>query len=80
MSEGRYEPDVQHPRLAIEVKSRQSLPKWLLEATMQATLAARAEQLPVVVLHLVGTRHGDDLVVMTLDDFRVFVQEKYELV
>lgn len=62
-------PDVAHRWLSIEVKSRESLPKWLLEAMSQARAAAGISQLPIVVLHEVGTRHANDLVVLRLADF-----------
>lgn len=44
-------PDVAHPCLAIEVKQRQRLPRWLLLALRQAEEAAGPGQTPVVVLH-----------------------------
>ena len=63
-------PDVRHPWLAVEVKSRESIPKWLTGAMAQARAAASTTQLPIVVLHEVGQRHDADLVVLTLRDFR----------
>jgi len=65
-------PDVAHPWLAVEVKSRQRLPAWLREALAQAVAAARDGQLPIVVLHQCGERHDDDLVVVTLQDFQAW--------
>lgn len=50
-----------------------------LEAMLQATMAASPEQLPTVVLHVVGTRHADDLVVMTLDDFKKLTRTENQL-
>ncbi|MBI4319360.1 MAG: hypothetical protein HY675_12790 [Chloroflexi bacterium] len=67
---GRKGADIAHPWLSVEVKSRETLPHWLLEAMMQATMAASPEQLPLVILHGVGQHHADDLVVMTLADFQ----------
>ena len=43
-------------RPAVEVKPRQALPAWLLNAITQARRNAPAERLPVVVLHLAATR------------------------
>jgi hypothetical protein len=48
---GRPSPDVLSPQWAIEVKTRRSLPGWLLEALHQAEAGARATgRLPLVVL------------------------------
>jgi hypothetical protein len=62
-------PDVAHPWLSIEVKQRQRLPGWIIDALRQAAAAAAPEQLPVVVLHEHGQRYGDSLVVLRLADF-----------
>ena len=62
-------PDVAHPWLSIEVKSRRSLPAWLLNAMAQARAAATPHQLPIAVLHQDGDRHSSDLVLMALRDF-----------
>jgi hypothetical protein len=48
---GRRAPDVLSPSWAIEVKTRRSLPRWLLTAIAQAEEGARATgRLPLVVL------------------------------
>ncbi len=65
-------PDVAHPWLSIEVKTRRALPAWLREAMAQAVAAAQPDQLPVVVLHEVGDRHADDLVLLRLSDFKAW--------
>ncbi len=62
-------PDIEHPTLAVEVKSRKSLPIWLKVAVEQAEAAAKPPQLPIVVLHEDGRRYADALVVMRLKDF-----------
>jgi hypothetical protein len=50
---GRRAPDVLSPSWAIEVKTRRSLPRWLLEAIAQAEEGARATgRLPLLVLVL----------------------------
>lgn len=67
---GRKGADVAHPLLAIEVKSRATLPGWLRQAIGQAIAVASEGQLPVAVLHEVGTRHGADLVLLRLCDFK----------
>lgn len=63
------QPDVAHPLWGIEVKERQALPQWLLEAMQQARAAARGGQVAVVVLHQAGQRHSDDLAILRLADF-----------
>ncbi|MDW8059233.1 MAG: hypothetical protein RMK01_04085 [Thermomicrobium sp.] len=65
-------PDLTHPWLAVEVKSRQRLPQWLRSAMAQAVRTARPEQLPLVVLHQVGHRWTEDLVLLRLADFRAW--------
>ena len=62
-------PDIDHPTLSIEVKSRKRLPKWLEGAVAQAEAAAKQPQLPVAVLHQDGRRYQDALVVLRLKDF-----------
>jgi hypothetical protein len=61
---------VEHPLLSIEVKQRQRLPAWLLDALAQAEAAARDGKLPVVVLHQAGQRYDEALCVIRLDDLR----------
>ena len=62
-------PDVAHPLFAVEVKHRACLPLWLKTAMVQAVAAATPQQLPMVVLHEAGQRHGNDLVVMAMSEF-----------
>jgi len=61
--------DVILPWASVEVKERVSFPAWLIEAVGQAWGHAKKGQLPLVVLHTLGTRHGKDMVVMRLEDF-----------
>ena len=61
-------PDIAHPRLALEVKHRKTLPAWLLDAMNQADACAHANQIPVAILHLHGSRHDRDLCVLRLSD------------
>src|SRR5579883_356937 len=71
------QPDVRHPWLAIEVKHRRTLPRWLKDGVIQARRAAASasigQQLPIVVLHEHGSPHADDLVVLRLDDFEAWL-------
>jgi hypothetical protein len=66
---GRRGPDVLHPWLAIETKTRKRLPHWLTQAIEQAEAVATGDQLPVVILHEAGTRLSQALVLMRLADF-----------
>lgn len=56
--------------LCCEVKERQTPTRWLLALVAQAVRLAKPGQLPIGVLHFLGQRHDDDLVVMRLADFR----------
>lgn len=62
-------PDVEHPSLSIEVKSRKTLPAWLLDALEQAQAATDDRRLPVAVLHQDRKPYRDALVVVRLEDF-----------
>ena len=63
---GKAIADVISDWLSIEVKTRKTLPAWLLSAIEQAR---DDDRLSMVILHQVGQRHDDDLVVMRLTDF-----------
>ena len=64
-------PDVAHPWLSVEVKHRKSFPAWLDEALDQAAAASDGgKRLPVAILHEAGERHGRDVVLVRLADFR----------
>ena len=66
---GRNGTDIAYPRLAIEVKSRTSLPAAWREWMRQARAGAPEGRLPCVVMHEAGRRHDEDLVLMRLADF-----------
>jgi hypothetical protein len=61
-------PDVHHPDLSIEVKSRKTLPAWLEDALKQAEASARDGQLPVAVLHGRRRRYRNALVVLRVSE------------
>lgn len=70
-----YTPDIEHPWLAIEVKSFALLPPRVREAIEQAVKAAEwmkrkrgEDKLPVGILHLKNTDMGNSLVIMRLKD------------
>jgi hypothetical protein len=62
-------PEVEHPTLAIEVKSCRRLPGWLEEALEQAEASAKDGQLPIAILHQDSRRYADCLVVLPLKGF-----------
>ena len=66
---GEATPDVVTGRLAVEVKHRAKLPKWLLAAMAQSERNAPGDKLPVVVLHEKHQKHCQDLVVVRLAHF-----------
>ncbi len=62
-------PDVAHAWLSVEVKDREALPAWLVDALAQAEASAAPLQLPIAVLHQAGQRHDRALVVLRLGAF-----------
>lgn len=69
-------PDIKHPWLSPEVKSRKSTLLTLKEGMDQAAKSAAyskrqdgVERLPIVVYHVVGTHLDNAYVVMKLRDF-----------
>lgn len=62
-------PDVDHEDLAIEVKTRASLPGWLNEAMEQAEASSRDGRLPVAVIHEDWRGYKRALIVLRLGDF-----------
>lgn len=67
--------DVKARWVSAEVKHRQSLPAWFTEAMAQAKRHAEDGQLPIVVLHIEGQRHSENMVVMRLGDFQEWFGE-----
>ena len=70
-----WAPDVEHPWLAIEVKSWVHLPARIKEAVDQAEKAAawakrrrNSDRLPVAIIHATHTSFDNSLVVMRLKD------------
>lgn len=61
--------DRQWRHLALEVKHRKRLPKWLTAALEQATANAGPDQIPVVMLHEKQKVLADVLVVLRKADF-----------
>lgn len=64
---GRQELDGEHDWLAIEIKGRSSIPKWMVKGMAQAE--AGRPKLPVLVIHEKGTDYLDAHISMRLRDF-----------
>lgn len=62
-------PDIEHPTLSVEVKSRASFPAWLEDALRQAECSVQNGKTPAVVLHQDRKPYRDALVVIRLEDF-----------
>ncbi len=62
--------DVLTETYAVEVKHRKALPRWLLDAVVQARANAPEGKVPLVVLHEAGSRYEDSLVVIDLKTFQ----------
>ncbi len=73
---GVAQADVVTPALVVEVKHRQRLPQWLLEAVAQARAVAPPGKLPVVVLHQQRQRYTESLVVMRLSDLQALLEKE----
>ena len=71
---GAATPDVVTDRLAVEVKTRNSLPDWLSKGLAQADTNASDDKVPVLILHETGTRHDMDMCVMWLSDFEKLIE------
>lgn len=67
-------PDVEHSMLSIEVKSRKTLPAWLMDALEQAQAASVNGRLPVAVLHQDCKPYRDALVIVRLEDFANYLR------
>jgi hypothetical protein len=63
---GRGNIDIEHPWLAVEVKSRESLPEWFKNPLLQARQSAPEGRLPLVVWCEKG---GAKFVQFSLSDF-----------
>jgi hypothetical protein len=61
--------DVSTEAFSIEAKARGSLPAWLTKAMAQAVGHCPEGKLPMVVLHVLGARHDNDMVIIRLSDF-----------
>jgi hypothetical protein len=66
--QGTASPDVTTPLYAVEVKDRVALPAWITRGLATARGHASDKQVGILVLHAKGSR--DDLVVISMRDFR----------
>lgn len=83
-------PDVEHPWLAVEVKTTKRLPALIVKAMAQADASAEfcrrrtgKRKMPVVVIHQDRTPYGWSVVSLRLQDFRLLIGDEpsgYEVV
>jgi hypothetical protein len=67
---GEWRSDINVPGFAVEVKTRRTLPAWLVAAVAQSVRAAEEDETPIVVLSAVSQgRKADRYVVMRFQDF-----------
>lgn len=64
--------DVRHNVFAIEVKERKRVPKFFREILAQADRYNDGSKLSIGVLHELGARHDNDLVIVRLKDFAAY--------
>ena len=71
-----YAPDIDHEWMALEVKSRKTPLKLLVEMMAQAEASAAyskkktgVEKMPVGIYHVDNTPYGNSYVILRLDDF-----------
>lgn len=57
-------------KIAVQVKHREEVPKWLIDMVLQAEGDANTEQRPLSVLHPFGWETGESLVVIRLKSMR----------
>jgi hypothetical protein len=62
-------PDVLHPRLSVEVKSRSKLPAWIEEGMRQAESSSTNGRVPVCVLHQDRRPYEEAVVLVRLSHF-----------
>lgn len=68
--------DVLTEHFSVEVKTRRRLPALLRKGMAQAMANAASLTVPLLVLHEVGRKHDDDLVIMRLEDFEEWYEER----
>jgi hypothetical protein len=75
-------PDIEHPALSVEVKTRAKLPAWIEDAMRQAEAASEVDarhfdlphRTPITVLHNDRKPYRDALVLIRLSEFSDLVQ------
>lgn len=69
-------PDIAHEHLAIEVKYRQNLPAWILDALDQANASKVTDkQLPVVLFRKERQKLKTCAVMLTASDFKMLLRK-----
>ena len=70
--------DIEHPFFSVEVKHREGLPDWILDAMRQAKASQVDGKLPMVVLHAKNTKYEESLAILELRDI-IWMLEEIEL-
>jgi hypothetical protein len=64
-------PDVEHNKLSIECKHRETIPQWIDNAMDQAEASIKnPEQVPIVVIHGKGRTRENDYVMLKMKHFK----------
>jgi hypothetical protein len=72
-------PDIEHPFFSLEVKHRESLPDWILDAMRQATASKHGDQVPMVILHQKNMKYDESLAIMEIRDIMKLQEQIAEL-
>lgn len=70
-----HAPDIAHASLSLEIKHRQSVPRWIESALQQAEASSTDGKLPVAVLHADGKPYADSLCLIRLQDLAYYLTE-----
>lgn len=70
-------PDIAHDVFSIEVKHRQTLPSWILDAMNQADASNDGSQISIVLLHEKHQKYEDSLTLIRLSDL-LLMKEKFD--
>jgi hypothetical protein len=70
---GEFGSDMISELFSIEAKERDQFPNWMTDAMAQARGDSHGK-IPIVVFHLLGTRHDNDMVLISLKDLLLTVK------
>ena len=74
-SSGRAKRDIETPYpLCVEVKDRNVVGRWLVDAVEQAEMDAEEMEIPLAIIHQKGWQYPRDLVVMKFKYFKYLLE------